>query len=102
MSKTAGRQNKTKKPTEKKLNKQTKLKYNVKKKTPFKKLAPAKHVIHQLYRIPIVIGNTITTRALLDTGATESILSAEFLSKIPESELNGFTHVGPFHDSSRD
>ena len=86
MLETTGRQSKTKKPTEQKL-KQTKLRYNVKKKTPFKKLAPAKHVIHQLYRIPIVIGNTITTRALLDTGATASILSAEFLSKIPESEL---------------
>ena len=86
MSETTGRQSKTKKPTEQKL-KQTKLRYNVKKKTPFKKLAPAKHVIHQLYRIPKVIGNTIATRALLDTGATASILSAEFLSKIPESEL---------------
>ena len=88
MSETTGRQSKTKKPTEQKLKqtklrynvmmeqnlKQTKLRYNVNKKTPFKKLAPAKHVIHQLYRIPIVIGNTITTRALLDTGATASIL----------------------------
>ena len=89
MSETTGRQSKTKKPTEQKLKKKKKIKIQCKEENPFKQLAPAKYVIHQLCRIPIVIGNTITTRALLDTGATASILSAEFLSKkkIPESEL---------------
>ena len=80
MSETTGRQSKTKKPTEQKLKKK-KIKIQCKEENPFKQLAPAKYVIHQLCRIPIVIGNTITTRALLDTGATASILSAEFLSK---------------------
>ena len=41
MSETTGRQSKAKKPMEQKL-KQTKLRNNVKKKTPFKKLAPSK------------------------------------------------------------
>ena len=81
MSETTGRQSKTKKPTEQKLKQKKKIKIQCKEENPFKQLAPAKYVIHQLCRIPIVIGNTITTRALLDTGATASILSAEFLSK---------------------
>lgn len=42
--------------------------------------------ILQLFRIPATVGR-IKTLALLDTGSQASILSAYFLSQIPESEL---------------
>ena len=45
-----------------------------------------KQIIYQLFRIPIEIGR-IKTYALIDTGASATIISAFFLSRIPQKEI---------------